>query len=305
MSMLTSQQPNPDPQSLSKLQETALTIFRNGYHPLRLDFGKKSPGHNGWQDKIPTEESIISDFSRKSNIGLLQGVIASDKTFPVTIDIDVDNGAVVSYVETTIGSDCPKKRGKKGISFLTRAVGDVRSRTIHLYHDGKKTPAGDILAKGKQTVIPPSIHPDTQLPYMWVGKLTPINTRYDELPLIDESVIDEIVAYCKDSDNPIAQLNDMVWKGVSGGGNTHDTCVAAVASMVSRGWSDDQILARIRRAKRLASEVAGEPYHWPAEAKVCQEWIDSAREKDFGQKSLRQDLRMARSPIWLFRGTIQ
>lgn len=284
MNVQSAAQPNAEDSSLNELQETALRLFRNGYHPIRLDHGKKSPGHNGWQNKIPTEESIIRDFARKSNIGLLQGRVGPDKTFPVTLDIDVDNGALVSYVEFTIGGGCPAKRGKKGMSFLVRAIGDVRSRTIHLYHGGKKRPAGDILAKGKQTVIPPSIHPDTQLPYIYHGKLTPLNTPLQELPLIDEWVIDEIVAYCGNANNPIAELNDMIWRGVGGGGNTHDVCVAAVASMVSRGWPDDNIHARIRRAKREATERAGEAYDWPAELKTCQEWIDSAREKDYGGK---------------------
>lgn len=176
---------------------------------------------------------------------------------------------------------------KKGISFLVRATGDVKSQKIHSYHGGKKVPVGDILAKGTQTVIPPSVHPDTHLPYAWQGRQTVLNTKCCELPLIDETSISEILAYCKDPENPIAQLYDMDWRSVGGGGNTHEICFAAVASMVSRGWTDNQILARIRRAKREASERAGEAYHWPAETKVCQEWIDSAREKNFGRNKTK------------------
>ena len=91
MNVQSPAQPILDANPLSKLQETALAIFRNGYHPIRLEFGKKSPGLNGWQDKILTEEGIIYDFSRKSNIGLLQGGVCADKSFPVTINIDIDN----------------------------------------------------------------------------------------------------------------------------------------------------------------------------------------------------------------------
>lgn len=271
-------------QGLTPLQELALTLLRNGYYPLRLEAGQKKPGYSGWLDNLPTEESVIRDFARPSNIGLIQGVAGADNTFPVTIDIDVDNGALVAYVERVIGRDCPKKRGKKGVSFLVRAVGNVESKAVHLYHGGKKVPAGDILAKGKQTVIPPSIHPDTQLPYQWYGKLNPGNTKCQDLPIIDEWDIDEILAFCRNAENPIAGLDDMTWKGVGGGGDTHEACVSAVASMVSRGWPDEKIHARIRRAKREACERAGEAYHWPAEAKTCQEWIDSARLKEFDRK---------------------
>lgn len=284
MNIQSSAKPKCDVGALSKLQQTALTIFKNGHVPVRLNYKEKRPGHNDWLASPPTEQSIISDFKRASNIGLIQGVVGEDKTFPVAIDVDVDNGALTSYIENVIGEDCPKKRGKKGMTFLVRAIGDVPSRPIHLYHGGKKKHAIDILAKGKQTVIPPSVHPDTDLPYTWYGDLTPLNTKSRDLPLIDEAAIDEITAFCKDANNKIALLNEMIWNGVGGGGDTHDTSIAAVASMVSRGWSDDQIHARIRRAKREACERAGEAYHWPNEVKVCQEWIDSAREKDFGTK---------------------
>lgn len=269
---------------LTSLTQMALTLLRNGHHPLRLNFGTKVPGRNGWLNNLPTEESIPREFNRPGNIALIQGVAGADKTFGVTIDIDQDDGGLVSYVETTIGADCPKKRGKKGLSFLVRGIGDISSQTLHDYRDGKKKPAGDILAKGKQTVIPPSIHPDTKAPYEWWGKLTPFNTQFGELPIIDNSAIQEIRAYLKDFQNPIAQLNHMTWKGVGGGGDTHETCVAAVARMVHDDWTDDQIHARIRRAKREACERAGESYNWPGEAKACREWIDSARQKAFGGK---------------------
>jgi putative DNA primase/helicase len=268
---------------LSSPVQMALTLFRNGHHPLWLNFGTKVPGRTGWLNNLPTEESLSRDFKRPGNIALIQGVPAADKTFAVTIDLDRDDGALIAYVEATIAADCPKKRGKKGLSFLVRGIGEINSQTLHDYRDGKK-PAGDILAKGKMTVIPPSIHPETHAPYEWWGKRTPFNTRFEELPLIDDSVIKEIRVYLKDTQNPIAQLNHMTWKGVGGRGDTHDTCVAAVGRMVHDAWTDDQIHARIRRAKREASERAGEPYDWPGEMKAAQEWIDSAREKAFGGK---------------------
>tara|TARA_B110001454_G_scaffold211112_1_gene226374 strand:- start:1781 stop:3607 length:1827 start_codon:yes stop_codon:yes gene_type:complete len=156
---------------------------------------------------------------------------------------------------------------------------NARTRKIHCYHDGKKKPVIDILGPGSQAVIPPSIHPDTKLPYHWVGAMTLTNTRYEDHPIIDWAVIDEIEAFCKDANNPIAALNVMTWRGVGGGGDTHDICVPATAAMVARGWSDDQIHARLRRAKKEACERAGVEYDWPGEEKVFQEWIDSARAK--------------------------
>ena len=256
--------------------QIALKLLENGYYPVWLKAGSKAPGRTGWAENLPTEESIRRDFKLPGNIGLIQGVVASDKTFSVTLDIDQDDAPLLSYVEATIAAPCPKKRGNHGISFLTRGIGDITSSTLHDYRSGSKKPAGDILARGKQTAIPPSIHPTTNEPYRWWSQ---------ELPIIDNSVIKEIRLFCRNADNPIARLNEMVWRGVGGGGDTHDHCLAAVACMVADDWTDEQIFARIRRAKREACERAGETYNWPAEIKVCQEWIDSAREKGFGRKN--------------------
>ena len=272
------------PPTLTSLQETALTLFGNGYFPIPLQPMSKTPAFSGWQNNIPTEETLIRDFQVDRNIGLLQGIPPPANTSPVTIDNHIDDAPLFECVTRAVGQQCPTKRGKKGVSYLLRAIGDVKSQSLHDYRNGKKRPAGDILAKGKMTVIPPSIHPDTKLPYTWVNGLTPFTVRYEDLPLIDQWSIDEIKAFLKDADNPIAQLNDMEWHGVGGGGNTHDTCVRAVGSMAARGWPDEAILTRIRRAKQEASEHAGETYHWPQEMKVCQEWIDSAREKGFGAR---------------------
>lgn len=270
-------------QQAEQLQEIALALVRNGYFPVWLSPGTKTPGRSGWVNHLTTEETVVRDFHVRGNIGLMQGVMAADKTFGVVLDIDIDDPPLIGCVEAAIGRPCPKKLGKKGVSFLVRGIGDIPSGTFHDYRNGKK-PAGDILAKGKQTVIPPSIHPDTGEPYRWLTKMTPSNTPYHELPIIDDSAIKEIRAFLRNPDNPVARLRWMEWRGVGGGGDTHDTCVAAVAAMVADHWTDEQIHARIRRAKREACERAGEDYNWPGEMKACQEWIDSAREKAFGSK---------------------
>ena len=264
------------------VQAYALALLQNGYLPVRLEYGEKWPHERGWQNKVPTAITIKKDFSRRSNVGLLMGVVQPDGTFPVCIDIDIEDHGLIGYVERAIGNGCLKKIGHKGVSFIARGQGAIKSRDMHSYWEGKKRPAGDILAQGKQTVIPPSVHPDTKLPYRWISKETVENTPYSALPIIDEATIDEILYYCKDRENPIALLDDMIWKGVGGGGDTHDSCVRAVSSMVARGWNDDQIHKRIDRAKREACERAGEAYNWPERYKVCQEWIDSARIKEFG-----------------------
>src|SRR5687768_17703418 len=42
----------------------------------------------------------------------------------------------------------------------------------------------ELLGTGRQAVLPPSIHPETKLPYIWEGDL-----RVEDAPLIDEDLL--------------------------------------------------------------------------------------------------------------------
>lgn len=257
----------------------ALRYLRQGYIPLWVAPGSKASKTPGWQAMQPTEETIRRQFSRPANLGIRTGDVRPDGSCLAAIDMDIEEAPLVRAVERAIGEKVPAKRGKKGCTYFLRLCEQVASRKIHWYRDGAKRPAIDLLCRGAQTVIPPSVHPETERPYQWVVSPALCEVPYDQLPLLSPAVIDEIRGFCKDPDDPIHALNDMEWLGVGGGGNTHDTCVAAVASMVGRSWTDEDIHSRVGRAKREACEAVGAPYDWPQAQKVIQEWIDSARAK--------------------------
>lgn len=273
---------------MSEMQEIALALLAKGYVPLRLDPNNKAAMHNGWQIEIPTEESVKRNFARPSNLGIRCGDIQKDGTCLVAIDIDIEEAELIRCVERAIGIRVPVKRGRKGYTYFIRIDREVKSTKISWERNGKKIPAIDVIAKNAQTVIPPSVHPDTGMQYQWVTKQTLLNTDYRSLPVFGTSVLDEIRGFCKKAEDAIVALNDMVWNGVGGGGNTHDTCLTAVSSMVARKWTDEDIQSRVQRAKQEACERAGKPYDWPQAQKVIQEWIDSAREKKFDQTSKRK-----------------
>lgn len=259
--------------------DKALQYLNLGYFPLRVALGSKAPQMPGWQTTRPTEESIARQFAIPSNLGIRTGDIHPDGSCLAAIDIDLEGPEIVRCVERAIGRPVPVKQGRKGYTYFVRLAEQMPSRKIHFYRNGCKRPAIDFQCRAAQTVIPPSIHPETRLPYRWVTGLALCDLPYDDLPLLRSTVIDEIAGFCKNADDPIYALNDMEWRGVSGGGDTHDTCVAAVASMVSRGWPDEDIHDRIDRAKREACETASMPYNWPQAQRTIQEWIDSARAK--------------------------
>lgn len=264
--------------------ELALRLHAQGYTPLRLDPNSKAARHSGWQIETPTEEKLRRDFARPSNIGVRCGDTKKDSTCLLAIDVDIEEHPLIRCVEKALGDELPRvpvKRGKKGATYVLRLDREHKTTKIKWNRDGKKIDAIDILCKGAQTVVPFSIHPETKLPYRYIAGPKLEDTDYRCLPVYSPVVIDEIRGFCNDPDDPIYALNDMIFAGVGGGGNTHDTCVRAVASMVARKWADEDIHPRVQRAKREACEAAGMPYNWPEEHKTIQGWIDSARAKDF------------------------
>lgn len=196
------------------------------------------------------------------------------------IAIDVDSEEMVERVKRAIDGEPPAKVGKKGITYLVLAPQSLHSQKVtnRSVQEGRKTAmAVEFLAGGSQTVLPPSIHPDG-MTYRWLTK--PLQEyEITELPVITNGAIDEITAHAHGKGELFDALNTMIWNGEGGGGNTHDTCVAAVACMVARQWVDGDIVTRIERAKREAVERVGERYHWPDSERRIREWIESAREK--------------------------
>lgn len=261
--------------------DIALKLLENGYTPLRLEPNEKFTKSQGWSTDIPSEEKIRRVFARPSNLGVRLGDTLKDGTHLVAIDIDIEEVSLIRCVERAIGEMVPCKRGKKGYTYFVRIDREVRTHKISWTRNEKKIQAIDVLAKGAQTVVPPSVHPETHLPYTWVSG-TPIQeVDIRTLPVFGPALLDEIRGFCKNPDDAIHALNDMEWRGAGGGGNTHDICVTAVSSMVARQWTDEDILWRIQRAKREACDSAGMPYDWPEAQRVIQEWIDSARDKKF------------------------
>lgn len=278
--------------SVEEMQLIALRLFHKGYIPLRIDPGSKAARHQGWQVETPSETSIERSFTRLSNLGVRCGDIRHDKTCLVAIDVDLDEPLLIEAVECAIGQVVPTKRGKKGATYFVRVDYEQKTGKLKYIRGEEKKDAIDILARGAQTVVPPSIHPDTKLEYQWIKGEPLWDVEYRQLPVFEMSLIDEIRGFCKNPDDLISALNYMEWAGVGGGGNTHDTCVSAVSCMVGRKWSDPAIHDRIQRAKREACERAGVEYNWPGSQKTIQEWIDSSREKKFdvSSKKSKKDL---------------
>ena len=257
-----------------------------GYSVIPVKKGEKRPAIMKWQkfcDK-PATEKQLADWKDKygdHNVGLALGTQHGGAQL---ICIDIDDEEMVGPVVGALGADTPGKKGKKGLTIFALAPIEMKNKKIKRRDENGKAlpnPSVEILCHGSQTVIPPSMHPDG-MAYEWIGpSLLDVGT---DMPQVTDATIDEIEAFCHNKNEHFDNLNTMHWAGNDGGGNTHDTCLAAAAFLVARGWADPDIHTRIERAKREACERAGDKYNWPGSTKAIQGWIDSAREKGMSNR---------------------
>jgi hypothetical protein len=83
------------------------------------------------------------------------------------------------------------KTGRRAFTSLHYADFDVPSEDIY-DADGKLV--AQILSTGRQTVIPPSIHPETKLPYHWTNGASCYDTRLTELSPLPRDYREQIMA---------------------------------------------------------------------------------------------------------------
>jgi P4 family phage/plasmid primase-like protien len=254
-------------------RDCAPQYIAKGLIPLPIRPGSKAPIVTGWQNPEAFDRAWVTQYA-DCGIGLLLGTEVSPGLRLIAVDIDSEE--YVERVEKAIGVPCPTKIGKKGETLF---VLHPDLKNTKMVKDGR--PLVEFLAAKSQTVLPPTIHPDSKQPYRWVGK--PL-LEWDDIPRLTSVAFGEIEAHAKGGGTHFDALNSMACGHCTpGGGNSHDACVAAVGSLVAKKWTDVDITARVQRAKREACERNGKAYHWPEEGRTIAEWIRSARDKGMAE----------------------
>lgn len=132
------------------------------------------------------------DFSGATGIGLCVGPASGI----CCIDIDTESVELYEKIVQTIQHSPSGKVGKKGCTFFYRLPATIPNQQIKTvkFRDGSMV---EFFFNGKQTLIPPSIHPETKQPYKWYGE--PLSPDYDidYLPVFDTSIIDAVEALSK------------------------------------------------------------------------------------------------------------
>src|SRR5262249_3265109 len=91
----------------------------------------------------------------------------------IGLDFDDDDAALI--ISDVLPEPLVCKVGERGWTAFYQADFDVPSEN---FYDANGRLAMQVLGRGRQTVIPPSIHPDTKKPYYWPNG----RTLFDTLP---------------------------------------------------------------------------------------------------------------------------
>ena len=133
-----------------------------GLPAIPLVYENKRPAISRWQtysDAFPTKEDQqgwLNAFA-SGNIGLPMGPAAG----LVAIDIDTEDPVVLQVLDRILPPSPWIRVGRKGRVQIYRWSNERTARI----KDADGNMICEILSKGTQFVLPPSIHPDTKMPY--------------------------------------------------------------------------------------------------------------------------------------------
>jgi hypothetical protein len=203
-------------------------FFESGYSVIPLAKASKKPILDNWSKYCEeyADEALVDTWDIQfekghTNIGLCLGKASNI----VALDIDTDNPETLALAPKSPVA----KRGAKGETRFFVYSEDIKTDRSNL-----KTKGYEILSTGTQTVIPPSVHPVTKVPYKWTTTLTLLDVEPDDLPklyLSDLEILPNLNA--KEATSAIA----------SPGRNS--TLVQIVSAMRSRGEPEQKIIDEV------------------------------------------------------------
>jgi hypothetical protein len=180
---------------------TYARLVEQGYAVLPIMPGTKKPGLPCGSDAHGNEKWMgFPDWTTfpstpvhhklwaksTAGIAILTGGRSGDA---VALDNDSDDPAIAAALRKVLPDTPVRKKGAKGDTGFYYGPGiPSRSWTIN----GRKVV--EILGTGRQTVLPPTIHPEAGEPYQWTGSKTLEELRPEELPRLSADVVELIDA---------------------------------------------------------------------------------------------------------------
>ena len=157
-------------------KDTAQKLYDKGLSVIPLMENTKRPFITGWQKHC--EEQIKDPLvytSKTCNIGLCLG--KQSEIVALDFDSNIDNKH--EEIKKICGNSPVIKKGAKGCTMFFRFNNEKSSK-----YSINGDMVFEVLSTGNQTVIPPSIHPDTNLSYIYTSEKGLKDIDITELPYL-------------------------------------------------------------------------------------------------------------------------
>lgn len=163
----------------------ALAYRRHGYAPVPVRLGSKAPhiaDWSHWCHELPAEELLHTWTQRYPDAGI--ALALGPACGIIALDLDYDIDGLHARVLEAAGTSPVAKRGQKGATWFYRYGGE-RSRSFFR----QKQTVAEILSGGRLAIVPPTIHPVTGQPYVWLTETTLLDIAPGELPPLNAAAI--------------------------------------------------------------------------------------------------------------------
>jgi hypothetical protein len=173
-------------------------LIERSYCAIPIMPGTKKPGvlKNGewvgmeeWESRFIKKrpsQALIERWSKTdAGVGVVGGVSGM-----VAIDIDTDDGTIRAALDAILPPTPVRKIGQRGETLFYFAPQVTKSKSWTI--DGQKIV--DLIGPGRQTVLPPTVHPGTCKPYRWSGTKSLDAIKPNELPVLPADIVDQISA---------------------------------------------------------------------------------------------------------------
>lgn len=182
---------------------------------------KKMDGWNVYANRLPsTVEVQYWSTLPGAGVGLVCGPISGI----IGLDFDYDIDGLHEVIRRMIPDSPVKKVGAKGYTAFYRYNGE-RSRqwkrekqvVIEIISaNGVPDENGEMSWHPKQTVLPPTLHPDTGEEYRWITRDTLLTINPLTLPLLPVTLaddLDKMFGVDRPAPRPISNMNEIMFSG--------------------------------------------------------------------------------------------
>jgi len=185
---------------MNSFYETATRLLERGYSIIPIIPGEKRPGEwdgkqwhgmNKWQRYCSERAKPyeVEMWAKWPNPGICVALGSASNL--IAIDYDYGSDALRAELVALLPPSPVQKTGSKGFTAFYRGFQHVPKKFTC-----DQVSVVELLGSGRQTVLPPSVHPDG-MAYRWLTEKTLENTSVDELPTIHLDYYDQVAEVIK------------------------------------------------------------------------------------------------------------